>query len=198
MRTKKPFSTISYNSDEFLKARLDELHDKHIIYDYMFINHLPEQDETKKHKHVYICPNTMIDTMDFQKLFTEVDFEHELPLKCIQFRSSKIDHWILYALHNKQYLTIMCHQERKYHYNKEDIIYCDKDEFEANYYNAFHESEFAERLRTLDVIKNSGNSPADLIYHGFMSLNQATQLNSLKNLEAKYGTTFRNGRQGHE
>ena len=66
MRTKGLVSTISYNTPEFLELKLQELYKKHTISDYMFIQHIAEEDEKKDHIHLLIEPNTLIDTMVIQ------------------------------------------------------------------------------------------------------------------------------------
>ena len=66
MRTSKPIATISYNTEEYLVSRLQELVRNKKICDYMYIKHFKEEDETKDHIHLWIKPNTLIDTMDIQ------------------------------------------------------------------------------------------------------------------------------------
>ena len=56
-------STISYNSDEFLKKKLEELYIRHIISDYFYIWHYPEEDEKRGHFHVSVKVNQRIDTI---------------------------------------------------------------------------------------------------------------------------------------
>lgn len=47
MRTSKPIATISYNSADFLKLRLNDLIKSKKICDWMFIQHTAEADEKK-------------------------------------------------------------------------------------------------------------------------------------------------------
>ena len=42
MQTSKPMSTISYNSEKFLKSQLDYLLRSHVIDYYMYIKHIGE------------------------------------------------------------------------------------------------------------------------------------------------------------
>ena len=105
MRTSKPIATISYNSQEFLVHQLELLIKNHKISDYIFINHFAEADEKKNHIHLWIKPNTLLDTMDLQKHFTELDPKNPTkPFKCIDFRISQVDDWILYNQHYAQSL----------------------------------------------------------------------------------------------
>lgn len=72
MRTSKPIATISYNSADFLKLRLNDLIKSKKICDWMFIQHTAEADEKKDHIHLWIKPNTLLDTMDLQEHFLEL------------------------------------------------------------------------------------------------------------------------------
>lgn len=128
MKTSKNISSISYNTDEFLKLKLDELIEGKIITYYMFINHKPEEDEKKEHKHLFIIPAKMVQTDDIrQELlepFTELD--NSKPLGTMPFVNAKTDDWLLYAIHDKHYLATKG-QTRKYHYKWEDIKASDED-----------------------------------------------------------------------
>ena len=71
MNTRSPISTISYNTEKFLKMKLDELVDNKMISYYMFIFHQPEIDDLKPHIHLYIEPNKQLDTMYLTDYFKE-------------------------------------------------------------------------------------------------------------------------------
>lgn len=197
MRTSKPVSTISYNTKEFLIKKLNEMYDNCIISDWMFIEHYAEEDESKNHYHVYMSPNRMVDTMEIQKFFREIDLNKPSapPLGMIDFRGSKIDHWILYGLHYEPYLKTIG-EERVYHYKKEDIVYRDELTFEYNYNHAFRGSEWAKRNQILVAIKEGTVDPYSLIMNGTVPLNQATQLDCVSRM--RKGRTYRGERKGHE
>ena len=199
MRTRKPFSTISYNSKEFLIKKLKELLEKHIISDYMLIFHFAEQDEANKnHFHVWICPNKTIDTMDFQDYLKEFDPKKpDKPLGCINCVSSVTDEWVLYVQHFPPYLASKG-ESREYTYSKSDFIYADADCFESLYYHAFKGSQWATRYEMLQKICDGRIDKADLIKTGVVPLNLASQLSALDFLEKKKGTLDRGGRDGHE
>lgn len=198
MRTSKPIATISYNTPEFLKMKLDELMKEHKISDYVFIKHYKEEDEKKDHIHLWIKPNTLLDTMSLQEHFVELDQSNLLkPLKCIDFRTSKIDDFILYGLHLEAYLNTKG-EERQYHYVREDFCYADEDSFEDLFNHAFRGSEFAKQYQTIQMLNNNSINPADLILKGFMPLNLAGSLNALVSLQKNQGHTYRGGRPGHE
>lgn len=198
MRTSKPIATISYNSEEFLKNKLDELHRNCKISDWIFIKHTAEQDEKKDHIHLWIKPNTLLDTMQLQIFLTEFDPQKPLkPLKCIDFVSSKIDDWILYSMHYAPYLASK-NESREFAYTKEDFKFCDEDTFEDLYIHALKGSEWAHRYQLLEQLANRNINPSDLILNGTVPLNMASQLSSFMYMRGNIGTTTRGGRKGHE
>ena len=129
MRTSKPCSTISYNTGDFLQRKLDELIRRGFIDFYAFVEHLPEEDEEKKHKHLYLFPSKLIDTNQIRDELKEFDPKNPTkPLGCLPFQSSKFADWYLYIVHDTAYLTSKG-QARKYHYTDDDIIASDSDFF---------------------------------------------------------------------
>ena len=129
MRTSKPCSTISYNTAEFLTRKLNDLIKRGHIDFWCFIEHEPEEDEEKKHKHLYIFPSTLIDTNQLREELKENDVNNPLkPLGCMPFQSSKFADWYLYVVHDSSYLSSKG-QARKYHYKDDDIIRSDNAVF---------------------------------------------------------------------
>lgn len=188
MRTSKPIATISYNTQEFLLYKLQELINNHKISDYMFINHFAEEDESKNHIHLWLKPNTLIDTMDLQKHFMEIDSNNpNKPLKCIDFRYSNIDDWILYSQHYNAYLASKG-ESREYHYTQDDFVYYDQDTFEYNYNHAFKGSEWAKRNQILEALTKGTNNPINLILNGTIPISMSTQLSSFMYMKTHYGT----------
>lgn len=103
--TAKPMTTISYNSELFLRRKLDEMFSCGKIEDYRYIRHEPEEDEKKAHFHVIIYPNRRIDTVDIRNEFLEDDPLSDKPLGCLPFRTkSDPFHWLMYVLHDPLYL----------------------------------------------------------------------------------------------
>lgn len=197
MRTSKPIATISYNTQEFLVNQLDALIRNHKISDYMFINHFAESDERKNHIHLWIKPNTLLDTMDLQKHFTELDPKKPTkPLKCIDFQISKVDDWILYNQHYAPYLASKG-ESREYHYTKDDFVYNDEDTFDDLYNHAFKGSEWAKSNQILEQLRTGQINPTQLILSGAVPLNMASQLSAFKYLQTHYGLE-RGGRPNHE
>ena len=152
LNTRKEISTIGYQSKEFLLSKLQELIHAHIISDYMLISHKAEEDEKKDHWHIWLQPNTQIDSMDLQEMLTEFNpKEPSKPFKCINFHYSQYDDWIPYNLHDKAYLAIKG-ESRKYHYKPEEILRYDDDTFEYLYYHAF-QSPLYLRILTLHKVQ---------------------------------------------
>ena len=105
MATQKPISTISYNTEPFLREKLNTWLDAHIIQAYQYILHKGE-DGDKDHIHLRVEPNKKIDPMNLQEQLREFHLGSEKPLCCRPFRPSKEEDWFLYAVHDKDYLKL--------------------------------------------------------------------------------------------
>lgn len=194
MNTRKEISTISYNTESFLRDRLEQLLQDHKISDFMYIKHHHEDDELKDHIHLWLKPNTQLDTMSIQDFMREFDPDNPTrPLKCIDFRSSQSDDWILYNLHDPEYLASKG-ESRRYQYFKEDICVSDQDTFEFNYYHAYHCSKWADQKRQLTDLFEFDKNKADLIRQGRVPLQMASQLLALQSLQR----TYRGYHENHE
>ncbi len=142
MRTRKPTSTITYNTPDYLIFKLEELRKAKKLSFWAFINHQAEVDEKKDHIHLFVDPAIQIQTEDLREELREFDPYHpDKPLGCISFTSSKFDDWYLYALHDEAYLASKG-QSREIHYLPEEIITSDSDDL-------FH------RIRQIDMLKIS-------------------------------------------
>lgn len=190
MGTRKPISTISYNTKEFLLDKLNELYNKHIIQNWYFICHFPEEDEKKSHIHLYVDPNGQLDCMEFGENFKEFVVGETLPRRCIMWKRSELDDWLLYAVHDKYYLDYKG-QSRSYHYGFEELYKCDELQFEQDLHHALYESKFAMDIRNGKLFKQIINeNPAELFYQGKLSLGLAPAFVALQKLD-------RNGRSTH-
>lgn len=132
MITRTPFSSISYNTDDFLICKLNELIDNRTLQFWCFINHKPEGvteegEEKKAHKHVLMVPNGQIDTFSLVKYFEEPDLTCDKPLDMKAYKHSQFADWYLYALHDKDYLYSKG-KVRKYHYVR-DNFFCSDDDY---------------------------------------------------------------------
>lgn len=205
---------MSFDSDDMALLRsyektifddiveLNRLIKQGIIEFYAFINHQPEEDEKKPHKHLFITPSTSVDTFHLQDILSEPDVLHPdlPPLGCKVFKRSKFGDWFMYVIHDKDYLATKG-ESRKYHYLKDDIICSDEDTLNEN----IHTSDFSKYnciARVRDAVK-SGQSFQELFENGFIPVQQIIQYKKAYNL-LKYGNmdvdekTFRNGHSGHE
>lgn len=121
MKTSKPISTISYNTKDFLEEKLNEWRKNGIIEFAMWIRHEPEEGDKKAHFHVYIKPARLLQTLDLEEMSQEIDPQNlDKPLKMISFRSSVESDWVLYSIHDKQYLAEKG-LTRQNHYDISDI-----------------------------------------------------------------------------
>ena len=105
MATQKPISTISYNTESFLREKLEDWLNGHIIQSYQYICHKGE-DGGKDHIHLRIEPNKRIDPMDLQEELREFVKDNIKPLGCRPWRPSKEEDWFLYVLHDEMYLKM--------------------------------------------------------------------------------------------
>lgn len=196
MRTSKPFSTISYNTPEYLTEKLDELIETRKIEFYAFIEHLPEDDETKFHKHLFIIPNGSINTDQIQDYLTELDPEKpDKPLGCIMCRPSKFGDWYLYVLHDTGYLA-QKGQSRTYHYTPDEITVSDKD-----YFNELrHTIDYTPYTRFTQIRQyaEDGIAFAELVRMGLIPPQQVYAYEKTYNMLLQFSGTFRNGKDGHD
>lgn len=195
MRTTKPFSTISYNTEHFLIDKLNELVRKRVIKFWAFIEHIPEEDEKKKHKHLYMIPNGQLDTDQLDEFFREIDIEDVTrpPLGIKMVVSSKWDDWYLYACHDSAYLATKG-QSRKYHYTDDDFKVSDDDDF-TELRHTIDRTKYAKTLDFVEKVKG-GASLIDLVMSGQVPVPMFNQFQSMYNL-VKYGGTNRADRETH-
>lgn len=166
MATQKPLSTISYNSETFLREKLNDWIKGHIIQSYMYIKHKGE-DGDKDHIHLRIEPNKRIDPMDLQEKLREYDGEHIKPLGCRPFRPSKEEDWILYAVHDKDYLKLKYkggEKGEKIPYKWQDIVADEFYDIEVAFIRAKAYLEHTSVNMASQIQK--GVSPMSLILQG--------------------------------
>lgn len=196
MRTSKPFSMISYNTDTFLRNKLDELRQAGLIQFWAYIEHLPEEDEEKAHKHLYIIPAKLIDTQRIEKALQEIDLNDltAKPLGAIFPRPSKFDDWYLYALHDKKYLAYKG-QKRKYHYNDNAFVVSCQDTF-RELKNLIDYTKI-NRLNLIIEKAENGETLADIIKTCNIPLQLIGQVRQLYNIITSSIDLCRNGRTTH-
>lgn len=166
MATQKPISTISYNSEAFLKEHLDEWVKAHIIQAYQYIKHIGE-DGDKDHIHVRLEPNKKLDPMDLTEKLKEYTRDHVKPLGCRPWRFSKEEDWYLYVVHDPDYLALKYgggEKGEKLPYDWRDIQTSDDYDLEIAFIRAKatlnHTAQnIADRIR-------NGNGALDLVLQG--------------------------------
>lgn len=105
MATSKPTSTISYNTEAFLKEHLDDWVKSHLIQAYMYICHVGE-DGDKDHIHLRIEPNKALDVMNLTDALKEYVQGEEKPRGVRPWRPSKEEDWFLYVVHDPEYMRM--------------------------------------------------------------------------------------------
>lgn len=184
MKTSKPFSTISYNSADYLTTKLDDLFQRRVIDFFAWIQHYPEADESKAHKHLYIVPNGRVDTDQVLQYLIEPDpYNPTRPLLCLRPRSSKFADWYLYALHDTAYLATKG-QARKYHYGPADIVSADNDYL----LEEIHQIDFAKinRLASLREAALRGVPFEELLLSGSIPIQQTYAYRQAYDLMQQY------------
>lgn len=194
MKTSKAFATISYNTDDFLIDKLNDLLRSHKIDFWAYINHLPEEDEKKAHKHLLIIPNGQFDTSQLIDYLNEYENGASKPLTCIaSHKVNSFGDWYYYNLHDSKYLS-MKGQSRKHTYEMGDFIVSDSDYFLELVHNIdmtklFRSQRFFEGL-------DNGLSIIEMVKHGIIPIQQVS---AFMNIATMYGSDNlnRNGRQTH-
>lgn len=196
MKTTRTISTISFNTKEFLILKLNELKKSKIISFYCFIEHLPEDDEggKKNHIHLFIEPAKSIQTEDLREQLQELDLTNSKPLGVLPFNYSKIDDWLLYAIHDKTYLASK-NESRKYHYQFSDIITCDADYLNYNI-KKIDITSLTPLKKMYNFIEN-GFTFVDFLNLGNVPIQQINQFRTAWDMILNE-STFRNNRQNHD
>lgn len=166
MATQKPISTISYNSESFLKEKLDTWYKAHIIQAYQYIMHKGE-DGDKDHIHVRIEPNKKLDPMDLIEDLKEYTKDHKKPLGCRPFRPSVEEDWYLYAVHDEEYLKVKYgggDKHEKLPYSWEDIKASPDYDVETAFIRA--KSKLEHTAQSIAKSLQGGVNPVNLIQQG--------------------------------
>lgn len=194
MKTSKAFATISYNTDDFLIDKLDDLIRSHKIDFWAYINHLPEEDEKKAHKHLLVIPNGQFDTSRLIDYLNEYQNGVSKPLTCIAaHKVNSFGDWYYYNLHDRKYLS-MKGQSRKHEYEMGDFIVSDSDYFLELVHNIdmtklFRSQRFFEGL-------DNGMSIIEMVKHGIIPIQQVSAFMSIATIYNDKNLN-RNGRVSH-
>lgn len=139
--TSKPIGTISYNTPNFLMKTIYYLRDNGFIDDYRIILHYGEEENKKDHFHLLLYPARRLDPARIQKLFDEPDFQNpDKPLSVLPFRYSEPLNWLLYALHDREYLST--HQKQsggdgKIEYDISEVVAGCREYLEQDFHRAY-------------------------------------------------------------
>lgn len=192
MRTSKPIATISYNTPEYLKLKLEELRKAGRISEWYFVQHKPEEDQKKPHIHLFAVPSKMLQTDDLTREFLQPDPANPGKfVTCPRWVSSKFQDWYLYAVHDQAYLASKG-QSRKYRYMLKDVEAFDRD--------ALEECVREIDLTTVNAVKRMqeaqslGMSYAQFFRSGGVPINAVRAYEQAWQLLQMAGT-FRNGRE---
>lgn len=195
MKTSKPFSTISYNSIDFLSIKLQELTQRRVINFYSFVYHFKEEDERKDHIHLIVFPNGQYQTDALQDYLLEPDMKDltKKPLGIMPCQSSKWGDWYLYCSHDSAYLASKG-QVRKYHYNEEDFYSSDSDYL----HELIHTIDRTKYAKTQDFVNQvkMGVPLGEMLLKGQIPAPQFNQWKSMYEY-LKCDETFRNGNETH-
>lgn len=166
MATQKPISTISYNSEAFLREKLEAWYDAHIIQAYQYICHKGE-DGDKDHIHLRVEPNKKLDPMDLADALKEYVRDNDKPLGVRPWRPSKEEDWYLYAVHDADYLSLKYgggEKGEKLPYDWHDIKASQDYDVEI----AFIRARAVLQHSSVSVAKKlqEGSNPLDLVLQG--------------------------------
>lgn len=180
MRTSKPISTISYNSPDFLYDTLIRLNYLKIISYFEFIEHLPDKDDKKKHIHLYIEPNKVLDTETFGYEFVQYVFS-----KLFKFDKS------FKPCYKKYAIKLRC-LKSKYRYSSKlkplKCINWQNSKFGDWYWYALHDKDY---LKSKMLTRNCFYSDKDIVTCDLDTHNYKVAENPLINYAQMSDTALR-------
>ena len=201
-KTQRPLSTISYNTFDFLKTKLEELRKRGDLDFWCFILHHGEENEDgskeKEHFHVYMQPGTALDRRELRQEFVQFYKSESLPRGFMPILPSNFTDWYLYGLHDKEYLCAKG-QSRIYSYYDRDMHRSD-DTF---YWELVHRIDRTKINPLGEVVRaaQSGISFAEFITTHQLSLLQVRSAQFVfQQVQGGivYKTLQRAGRSDHE
>ena len=192
MATQRPISTISYNTEPFLREKLNSWVKAHIIQSYMYICHKGE-DGDKDHIHLRIVPNKRLDAMDLSDDLREWDGKNK-PLGVRDWRNSEEEDWVMYVVHNAEYLRLHGDEsDGKIPYEWQDIKANESYDVEVAYVRALQKQKHTnasiikrleEGTRAIDLINEGENV---FVVNGILKAWMPTKLDEVckENLELR-------------
>lgn len=195
MKTSKAFSTISYNSSDFLRVKLEELVQRRVLAFFAFVYHYKEDDERKDHIHVVMFPNGQYQTDSLSDYLAEPDPSDltKKPLGIMPCQSSKFGDWFLYSSHDSAYLASKG-QSRKYHYLESDFVTSDED-YLHELVRTIDRTPYAKTQDFVDQVKR-GVPLSDMVTKGQIPAPQFNQWRAMYDY-IRFGDTYRADRTSH-
>ena len=195
MKTSKPFSTISYNSPEFLIVKLNDLVERRVIAFFAFVKHFKEADEKRDHIHMIVFPNGQYQTDALKDYLAEHDFSDlsKKPLGIMPCQASKWADWFLYCSHDSAYLASKG-QTRQFHYLEEDFVSSDED-YLHELIRTIDRTKYAKTQDFVNQVQ-AGVPLSDMLTKGQIPAPQFNQWRAMYEY-LKYGDTYRSDRVTH-
>lgn len=152
-KTSKPLSTVTWNSEQFLVNRLNDLMKNGVISYWCYVLHKAEKSEGKDHIHLYFEPRKMVDPVDFRSYLCEVDIANpSKPIMPSRIQPSKGNHWVAYCRHDPVYIKKYTKEGiKEYEYSKDAFKSSDDILFEQQWEegSALCYDENAELVKTI-------------------------------------------------
>lgn len=128
MKTSKPLSAVSYNSDTFLHHVCGALLKSGVLTNYAYIRHKGE-DGDKDHIHLLLFPAKAVDTCKLPANFLEVVAGEAKPRGIVGLKQCRsVVDWVRYGVHDSVYLAIKG-ERRQYQYAYTDFVVGSEDEW---------------------------------------------------------------------
>lgn len=169
--TTRALSSVSFNTVDFLRSVLTDLLNEGVITMYHFIKHYPETDLTKEHFHLFISPSRRVDPVVIRRNFIEPIPGNDKPLGCLPFVVSKFPDWLLYSLHDSDYLASK-NKVRQHSYKLSDIFSSESDDYLRQEYYEARESLPTSRLNRICDFLDTGASWSDFLKSGLIPPSQ--------------------------
>lgn len=170
------------------------------MYFYSFIKHYKEEDESKDHIHLLMHPNGQVEADEILKYLEEFDpLNPTKPLRCRPpHKCNSFGDWYLYCLHDSKYLVAHGSQSRKYHYNREDFIVSDEDEFNELIHTIDYKKMYGTQV-FFEAVEN-GDSIIEMVRKGIIPIQQYGQYRRFMTdvFEENMNQTYRGLHVGHE
>lgn len=169
--TKRPLSTISFNTEPFMRNVLDTLVSDSKIQSWIYIRHLAEEDTKKDHFHLLLLPCSVVNPVFVRKAFIEPSFTSLGDLGCLPFAPSKISDWLLYALHYEPYLLSKGLQ-RQNHYDISSLVSNESRDYLDQCFSEAVEGLNTSRVSNFIDMAMRGHSFGELLASGLVPPNQ--------------------------